>query len=73
VGGEFANLYVILSGAVEVTADGKRLNTLGAGGFFGELAAIVLGCRVRPNSLGHGHAGPRRRGCSCSIGCSSTG
>jgi CRP-like cAMP-binding protein len=37
------DLYVILSGAVEVTADGKRLNTLGAGGFFGELAAIDWG------------------------------
>jgi aromatic-L-amino-acid/L-tryptophan decarboxylase len=37
------DLYVILAGAVEITADGKRLNTLGPGDFFGELAAIDWG------------------------------
>jgi aromatic-L-amino-acid decarboxylase len=37
------DLFVILDGAVEITADGKRLNTIGPGGFFGELAAIDWG------------------------------
>jgi glutamate/tyrosine decarboxylase-like PLP-dependent enzyme len=37
------DLYVILAGAVEITADGRRLNTLGPGDFFGELAAIDWG------------------------------
>ena len=37
------DLYVILSGTVEVTADGNTLNTLGPGDFFGELAAIDWG------------------------------
>jgi glutamate/tyrosine decarboxylase-like PLP-dependent enzyme len=37
-------LYVLLSGSVEITADGKRLNhVLGPGDFFGELAAIDWG------------------------------
>src|SRR5262249_61647312 len=36
-------LYVILAGEVEITADGRRLNTLGPGEFFGELAAIDWG------------------------------
>ena len=34
------DLYVILSGTVEVLADGQTLATLGPGEFFGELAAI---------------------------------
>ena len=37
------DLYVILSGAVEVVADGQTLATLGPGEFFGELAAIDWG------------------------------
>jgi glutamate/tyrosine decarboxylase-like PLP-dependent enzyme len=37
------DLYVILAGAVEVTADGRGLNALGAGEFFGELAAMDWG------------------------------
>ena len=37
------DLYVVLSGAVEVTADGSTLTTLGPGEFFGELAAIDWG------------------------------
>jgi selenocysteine lyase/cysteine desulfurase len=37
------DLYVILSGAVEVVADGQVLATLGRGEFFGELAAIEWG------------------------------
>ena len=37
------DLYVILSGAVEVVADGNALATLGPGEFFGELAAIEWG------------------------------
>jgi glutamate/tyrosine decarboxylase-like PLP-dependent enzyme len=37
------DLFVILGGAVEITADGKLLNSLGAGDFFGELAAIDWG------------------------------
>jgi aromatic-L-amino-acid/L-tryptophan decarboxylase len=37
------DLYVLLSGAVEVVADGATLATLSAGEFFGELAAIDWG------------------------------
>ncbi len=37
------DLYVILSGAVDVAADGRRLATLGPGEFFGELAAMEWG------------------------------
>jgi aromatic-L-amino-acid decarboxylase len=37
------DLYVILSGAVEVVADAQTLATLGPGEFFGELAAIDWG------------------------------
>ena len=37
------DLFVLLSGAVEVVADGKALATLGPGEFFGELAAIDWG------------------------------
>jgi glutamate/tyrosine decarboxylase-like PLP-dependent enzyme len=37
------DLYVVLEGEVEVTADGTRLNTLGPGEFFGELAAVDWG------------------------------
>jgi glutamate/tyrosine decarboxylase-like PLP-dependent enzyme len=37
------DLFVILGGVVEITADGKLLNSLGAGDFFGELAAIDWG------------------------------
>jgi CRP-like cAMP-binding protein len=37
------DLYVILRGGVDVTADGRRLRTLGPGDFFGELAAIDWG------------------------------
>ena len=36
-------LYVVLDGAVDVSADGRRLNTLTAGEFFGEMAAIDWG------------------------------
>jgi signal-transduction protein with cAMP-binding, CBS, and nucleotidyltransferase domain len=36
-------LYVVLSGAVEVAADGSVLRTLGPREFFGELAAIDWG------------------------------
>ncbi len=37
IGREF---FMILSGSVAVTRDGRRLNTLGPGQFFGELAAV---------------------------------
>ena len=37
------DLYVVLDGKVEVTADGRVLSTLGPGDFFGELAAIEWG------------------------------
>ena len=37
------DLFVVLSGAVEVVADGKALATLGPGEFFGELAALDWG------------------------------
>ena len=36
-------LYVVLEGKVEVTADGRLLTTCGPGEFFGELAAIDWG------------------------------
>jgi aromatic-L-amino-acid/L-tryptophan decarboxylase len=36
-------LYVVLAGHVEVTADGRTLNAHGPGGFFGELAALDWG------------------------------
>ena len=37
------DLYVVLDGEVEVTADGETLTTCGPGDFFGELAAIDWG------------------------------
>ncbi len=37
------DLFVILSGAVDVVSDGQRLPALGPGEFFGELAAIDWG------------------------------
>src|SRR5206468_4265579 len=37
------DLYVVLDGTVEATADGNSLGTLGRGDFFGELAAIDWG------------------------------
>src|SRR5262249_13618371 len=37
------DLYVVLGGSVEVVADGARLNVLGPGEFFGELAAADWG------------------------------
>ncbi len=42
IGREF---FLILSGSVGVTQRGGRVNTLGAGDFFGELAAINPGPR----------------------------
>jgi CRP-like cAMP-binding protein len=38
--------FVLLDGAVEVTQDGHRINQLGAGDFFGEIA-LVLPSSVR--------------------------
>jgi hypothetical protein len=32
--------YVVVEGEVEVTADGKPVSTLGAGGYFGEIALV---------------------------------
>jgi hypothetical protein len=37
------DFYVVLTGAVEVSIDGRRVRTLGTGEFFGELAAIDWG------------------------------
>jgi hypothetical protein len=37
------DLYVVLAGGVEVTADGRKRADLGPGDFFGELAAIEWG------------------------------
>jgi glutamate/tyrosine decarboxylase-like PLP-dependent enzyme len=37
------DLYVVLEGQVEVTIDGEAVRTLGAGDFFGELAALDWG------------------------------
>lgn len=42
IGREF---FLILSGTVEVTQKGRRVNTLGPGDFFGELAAMNPGPR----------------------------
>ena len=38
-------LFVILSGTVEVTQNGRRTNVLGPGDFFGELAELTHGPR----------------------------
>lgn len=32
--------FVLLEGSAEVTKDGRRINTLGAGDFFGEIALV---------------------------------
>ena len=37
------DFYVVLSGSVDVVVDGARVRTLGAGEFFGELAALDWG------------------------------
>jgi len=42
IGREF---FLIISGMVSVTRQGRRINTLGPGDFFGELAAITPGPR----------------------------
>jgi CRP-like cAMP-binding protein len=42
IGREF---FLVLSGTVTVTQAGRKVNTLGAGSFFGELAAINPGVR----------------------------
>jgi CRP/FNR family transcriptional regulator, cyclic AMP receptor protein len=42
IGREF---FLILSGSVAVTQNGRRVNTLGPGDFFGELAALSPGPR----------------------------
>ncbi len=53
------NMYVIVEGEVRISANGKELEVLGAGGVFGELALIdngprsadavaVTDCRVVP-------------------------
>ena len=39
-------MMVIVSGSVAVERDGQRLNTLGAGDFFGEIALIASGPRT---------------------------
>ena len=44
IGREF---FLILSGTVAVTQGGRRVNTLGPGDFFGELAAMDAGPRTR--------------------------
>jgi len=43
IGREF---FLILSGTVAVTQKGRRVNTLGPGDFFGELAALDPGPRT---------------------------
>jgi CRP/FNR family cyclic AMP-dependent transcriptional regulator len=40
------DMMVIVSGAVAVERDGERLNTLGAGDFFGEIALVDGGPRT---------------------------
>jgi len=45
--GDFGNaLYAIESGTAEVSANGKRLRTLGPGDVFGEIAVIASGRRT---------------------------
>jgi CRP-like cAMP-binding protein len=41
-----ADMMVIVSGSVAVVRDGERLNTLGAGDFFGEIALVDGGPRT---------------------------
>ncbi len=53
IGREF---FLILSGSVGVTQKGRRVNTLGPGDFFGELAAFEPGTSQRD---GHGPLGTR--------------
>jgi CRP-like cAMP-binding protein len=36
--------FVLLDGAVEVTQEGDRINQLGAGDFFGEIALVLPSC-----------------------------
>ena len=40
------SFYVITSGSVEVTSEGKLLRVLGAGDFFGEMAVLGEGSRT---------------------------
>ena len=61
------DLFVVLDGEVEVTADGTRITTSGPGEFFGELAAVD----GAPASHGPGRRRSRRRGrrdCSRGLG-----
>ena len=67
------DLYVILSGAVEVAADGQTLATLGPGEFFGELAAIDWGAGFARTRVGHRDRDRADAAASSSTGCSSTG
>ena len=39
-------MYVVLSGEVELTMGGRKLDTVGAGGVFGEIALIEEGNRM---------------------------
>jgi len=36
--------FVLLDGAVDVTQDGRRINQLGPGDFFGEIALVLPSC-----------------------------
>ena len=36
--------FVLLDGAVDVTQDGRRINELGPGDFFGEIALVLPSC-----------------------------
>jgi CRP-like cAMP-binding protein len=64
-------LYVVLEGHVEVTADGKVVNSIRAGGFFGELAAIDWGAAFGRTRVATVTA--TLHGSSSSTGCLSTG
>jgi len=47
------DLYVILSGAVNIVADGRAVASLGPGEFFGEIAALDWGASYgRPRLAG---------------------
>src|SRR3954452_5160349 len=45
-GSDARDFCVIMTGAADVTADGKTINTLGDGDFFGEIALIRGGRRT---------------------------
>ena len=60
------DFFVVLDGAVRVARNGAPVATLGAGDFFGELAARDWGRGLRVPTDGDGHCGRPTSSCSCS-------